>query len=225
MSTQRPVTPRQRYEELSEDLIVAPFPTPEGRLVGAYWKLEIAAKGPTPELVAGLGDLDDLPRPWVPSSLRDPTMRQDLWKWLGNVVVWLNQEYTWDTVAMIPQCWSHHPHIINDLAVLADQRRAAERSYTSNAMETWERETLPGFIARMQSRLKQQCTSGQHKPWPGNPRHRTYLADEATHHRDERLTRDVTATGGIAQLSTSGRSFQLSITRSLDMQTGEYRHL
>jgi hypothetical protein len=137
----------------------------------------------------------------------------------------LNQQYTWDTDAMIPQCWSHHPHVINDLAVLADQRRAAELSLTSNAMEAWERETLPGFITRMQSRLKQQCASGQHKPWPGNPKHRTYLAEDATSHRNERLTQDLTATDGIDELNKSGHSFKLSISRTLDIQTGEYRDL
>ena len=225
MTTPEQVTAAQRFAELSEDLIVAPFPAPEGLLAKAYWQIQTARENQTPELAAGLGDHRDLPRPWVPSSISDPTMRRDLWKWLGEVVVWLNQQYTWDTDAMIPQCWSHHPHVINDLAVLADQRRAAELSLTSNVMEAWERETLPGFIVRMQSRLKQQCASGQHKPWPGNPRHRTYLAHDATSHRNERLTQDVTATGGIDELNKSGHSFKLSISRTLDIQTGEYRDL
>lgn len=225
MTAGQQVTTAQRAEALSGELVVAAFPEPAGLLVSAYWMLETATQEPTPALVAGLGNHLDLPRPWVPASLRDPKMRRDLWKWLGEVVVWLNQEYTWDTVAMIPPCWSHHPHIVNDLAVLADQRRAAGRSLDSNAMEVWHRETLPGFTARMQSRLNQQCASGQHKPWPGNPRHRTYLAEAASGHRDERLKQDVNATQRIKLLDGSGRSLKLSITRTLDMQTGESREL
>lgn len=221
MSEEPFLTVPEREAALHRQLAVTKFPEPEGMIASAYWALETSAQAKTPQLAAGLGDHRDLPRPWIPSSCTDPTTRKDLWDWLERVVVWLNHEYTWDTAAMIPACWSHHPHIINDLAVLADRRHMAGQARTGQAMEEWERQTLPGFISRMQTRLRQQCANGQHKPWPGSPREQTYLAEETARHRADRLAQDLTATNNIKVLYDSGKSFTVVITRSIEAQAGE----
>ena len=108
----------------SRSPLAQPFPRP-GRLVEyAYRELSIAANG-TPEQIEALGDTRGLPRPWDPPSCTHPNLRLELWVWLDDVVTWLNHEHIWDTDAFIPSCWPEHPHLVHDLAVLADQRRRA----------------------------------------------------------------------------------------------------
>ena len=53
-----------------------------------------------------------LPRPWDPTSIREPQLRRELWTWLDHVVDWLNVEYVWDIVGIIPPCWPQHPHLV-----------------------------------------------------------------------------------------------------------------
>jgi len=72
--------------------LVQPFPAP-GQLVAlAYRELERAANG-SPEQVRALGDARLLPRPWEPASCSTPQLRQQLWRWLEEVVEWLVAEY------------------------------------------------------------------------------------------------------------------------------------
>jgi len=52
-----------------------------------------------------------------------------------DVVTWLNREYVWDVGAVIPGCWPQHPHLVHEIAVLADQRRRAGASLTSDTIE------------------------------------------------------------------------------------------
>ena len=47
-----------------------------------------------------------------------------------------------------PACWPEHPHLVHDLAVLADQRRRAGPAITSDALEDWHRYALPAFLDR-----------------------------------------------------------------------------
>ena len=224
--TQQPLpTEGELAHQLTGEAIVTAFPMPGPMLEGAYWKLRTAKGEATPALTAVLGPPEHLPRPWIPASCYEPELRKQLWEWLEAVAVWLNEQYTWDATAMIPACWSHHPHIINDLAVLADRRRAAGHEYDGAAMEEWERQTLPLFIERMHTRLRQQCATGQHKPWPGRPRHQTYLAPDASQHRTQRLTRDIAALKGQKNLHTSGLPLTIVATRTIDVQTGETRDL
>ena len=81
---------------------------------------------------------------------------------------WLNSEYVWDVGGgvLIPECWPLHPHLVHELAVLADQRRRAGIAFTSDGLETWHRVCLPEFIERMRRRLHDSCDHG-HQPWPG----------------------------------------------------------
>jgi hypothetical protein len=43
---------------------------------------------------------------------------------LEALVTWLNHEYVWDVANVIPPCWPH-PHLVHEIAVLADQRHRA----------------------------------------------------------------------------------------------------
>ena len=103
--------------------------------------------------------------------------------WLDDVVTWLNHEYVWDTDGFIPSCWPEHPHLVHDLAVLADQRRRAGLAHTSDALEDWHRFALPTFLDRMTARLKSHCENG-HQPWPSTSRHARHTSDP---HRRRRV--------------------------------------
>jgi hypothetical protein len=101
-----------------------------------------------------------LPRPWEPATCRTPQQRQQLWCWLDAVVDWLVTEYVWDVRAMIPVCWAQHPHLVYEIAVLADQRRRAGHALTSDALEEC-RYNLPAFTERIKSRLRNDCEGRQ----------------------------------------------------------------
>ncbi|HYO18957.1 MAG TPA: hypothetical protein VES02_09880 [Dermatophilaceae bacterium] len=162
--------------------LAQPFPRPGRLLEHAYWELSIAANG-TPEQVKALGDLRRLPRPWDPPTCTHPDLRLELWVWLDDVVTWINHEYVWDTEAFIPACWPEHPHLVHDLAVLADQRRRAGTANTSDALEDWHRYALPAFLDRMAARLKSHCEDG-HQPWPSIGRQARHSSDP---HRRRRI--------------------------------------
>ena len=172
----------------SRSPLAQPFPCP-GRLVEhAYRELSIAANG-TPEQLKALGDTRRLPRPWDPPSCTHPNLRLELWVWLDDVVTWINQEYVWDTDSFIPSCWPEHPHLVHDLAVLADQRRRAGMAHTSDALEDWHRFALPAFLDRMSARLKSHCENG-HQPWPATSRHARHTSDPHRRRRVVNYTAD-----------------------------------
>ncbi len=163
--------------------LAQPFPRP-GRLVDhAYRELSISVNG-TPEQIKALGDLRRLPRPWDPPTCTHPDLRLEVWVWLDDVVTWLNHDHIWDTDGFIPSCWPEHPHLVHDLAVLADQRRRAGMAHTSDALEDWHRYALPAFLDRMRDRLKSHCENG-HQPWPSASRHARHTSDP---HRRKRAT-------------------------------------
>ena len=118
----------------------------------AYRELDRAATG-SPEQIRALGDARLLPRPWEPATCRTPQLRQQLWSWLDAVVDWLVTEYVWEATDTIPACWPQHPHLVHEIAVLADQRRRAGHAFTSDALEEWHRYSLPAFTERMKTRL------------------------------------------------------------------------
>ena len=104
--------------------MIYPFPVPGEQVRLAYRELHIAING-TEEQKKALGNHALLPRPWEPATCLDPELRHELWQWLEDVVIWLNHEYTWDVAGLIPSCWPLHPHLVHEIAVLADQRRRA----------------------------------------------------------------------------------------------------
>jgi hypothetical protein len=70
-----------------------------------------------------------LPRPWEPATCRTPQLRRQLWLWLDAVVDWLLTD-VWEATDTIPACWPEHPHLVHQIAVLADQRRRAGHAFT-----------------------------------------------------------------------------------------------
>ncbi|MDN5715638.1 MAG: hypothetical protein L0G89_00230 [Janibacter sp.] len=153
------------------------FPKPGPGLTQAFRELDIAMDG-TPEQVKALGDLRALPRPWDPPSITQPQLRREVWAWLEAAVTWLNLEYTWDVGAFIPECWPKHPHIVHEVAVIADLRRRAGTALTSDALEEWHRYALPAFTERMRSRIKTGCDTG-HQEWPARSRFHRHVSDTA----------------------------------------------
>ncbi|WP_256791961.1 hypothetical protein [Terrabacter sp. Ter38] len=168
--------------------MVRPFPEPGRALRHCYRELHIAANG-TAEQRKALGDLRMLPRPWDPSSIREPQLRRELWTWLDLVVSWLNAEYVWDVVGIIPPCWPRHPHLVHEIAVLADQRRSAGLGFNSDALEEWHRYALPAFTERGRTRLKDHCEEG-HSDWPARARYSRHGADPAVQQRDTVFAHD-----------------------------------
>lgn len=161
--------------------MVEPLP-PVGRLMAvAYRELDLAVNG-TAEQLHILGDTRLLPRPWNPTTCQAPQLRAEVWAWLHQVVLWVNHEYVWDVDGVIPSCWPHHPHLIHEVAVLADQRRAADAALTSDPLEEWHRYSLPYFTERVRARVKSHCDDG-HQPWPAKGRYARQLAEDC--HRDQ----------------------------------------
>lgn len=165
------------------------FPEGGSMLRLAYRELSIAANG-NQEQVKALGPLHLLPRPWDPPTCRRPDLREQLWTWLDEVVDWLNHEYVWDVAAMIPACWPRHPHLVHEIAVLADQRRRAGLALTSDAMEEWHRYALPAFVERMRGRAKDHCEDG-HQGWPARSRFARHVGHPAVEQRQEAYEADL----------------------------------
>ena len=108
------------------------------------------------------------------------------------VVAWLNVEYSWDVAEMVPACWPKHPHLVHEIAVLADQRRRAELALDSELLEEWQSNSLPGFTARMRARLRQHCDDGHHN-WPGTSRQARHAGHDSARQRAEVFAADIAA--------------------------------
>ena len=169
--------------------LVRGFPTPGPLLGTAYRDLYLAAEG-SDNQKAAIGDPSLLPKPWDPPTCHNPQLRAELWTWLDAVATWINHEYVWDPEGMIPPCWPNHPHLVHELAVLADQRRRAGLALDSNALEEWHRYTLPGFLDRLHTRLKAHCDQ-DHQPWPARGRQVRYTADRDTGRRQDAFNGDL----------------------------------
>lgn len=197
------------------------FPRPGPALVQAYRELDVAMNG-EPEQVKALGDLGALPRPWDPTSITQPQLRREVWRWLEDVVTWLNIEYTWDVAATIPECWPKHPHIVHEVAVIADLRRSAGLAFTSTALEEWHRYALPAFTERMRSRIRTGCDTG-HQEWPSRSRFHRHTSDRAKSTRsaaylaDERTVQRPPSSSTAARL----RVVDEPVPPNVDTQTGD----
>ncbi len=163
--------------------LVRPFPPVGPQMRRVYRELGLAANG-TAEQKHALGNPDDLPRPWDPASCRDADLRAEIWAYLDDVVTWIDSEYVWDVRSAIPPCWPRHPHLVHEIAVLADQRHQAGRALNSAALEEWHRFTLPAFLERMRYRIKDHCEEG-HQAWPARSRYARLVseADSAERHQ------------------------------------------
>jgi hypothetical protein len=197
--------------------ILAPFPDPGPTVQHAYKELSLATNG-TPDQKKALGPPALLPRPWDPTTCRGLRLRADLWQWLDQVATWLNQEYSWDTDTLIPACWPLHPHLVHEIAVVADQRRRAGLALTSDALEEWHRYCLSAFTDRIRARLRAHCDE-DHRPWPGLHRHREHLDDKHTKKRNDTYNADVATLAARRDQDTSPDGPpRLSL---VDLDTGE----
>jgi hypothetical protein len=137
---------------------------------------------------------------------------------LDAVVDWLVSEYVWEAADTIPACWPQHPHLVHEIAVLADQRRRAGYAFTSDALEGTRR-SLPGFTERMKSRLRNHCEDG-HQPWPAKGRCTRYAAEINRRTRDDQYAADV---GSLRPTEAwSPRRPRLGL---VDLDTGEINDL
>ena len=178
---------------MSEPLIL-PFPPPDGvELKKAYRNLYLSANG-TEADKKRIGNPAKLPRPWDPASCTNPALRRELWTWLEKFVVWFNHEYVWDhNTGMIPACWPQHPHLVHEIAVLADQRRRAGLDPTSSALEEWHRFGIPGFLERLKTRTKNSCDE-HHATWPAEARYARGASQAAADGRAQFFDADVEST-------------------------------
>jgi hypothetical protein len=198
-------------------VLIQPFPQP-GRLVQlAYRELDLATSQQQDHLLP-LRDQGNVPRPWDLGSCETPQLRKEVWSWLEGVVTWLNHEYVWDVADVIPPCWPQHPHLVHEIAVLADQRRRAGQALTSEALEDWHRYSLPSFTERMRTRLRNHCQE-DHQSWPAKGRYTRHLAETSCRRRVDVCDADVRALGSIHDQTPSPR---LGL---VDLDTGEIRQL
>ena len=175
--------------------LVLPFPTPSSNeLRKAYNDLYLAVNGDE-ETKKRIGNPNKLPRPWDPPTCIKPALRRELWTWLDEVVIWFNHEYVWDhNAGMIPACWPQHPHLVHEIAVLADQRRRAGLDPTSSALEEWHRYGIPGFLERLKTRIKSGCDE-HHTHWPAEGRHARCVGRSAIEARAQLFGVDTAALG------------------------------
>lgn len=161
-----------------------PFPLPGPLVQGAYRLLNTARFG-TEEELEKLPPPHELARPWIPATCQtNPDLYRDVMLWLTNVVEWLTHEYTWAVKGIIPACWLRHPHLVNEIAVLADQRHTAQNALESSPLEEWHRYTLPSFTDRLTTRLETSCDGRHHTPWPAAHLHTQHTDNTTrnTHH-------------------------------------------
>jgi hypothetical protein len=136
--------------------------------------------------------------------------------WLEAVATWLNHEYVWDVPDVIPPCWPQHPHLVHEIAVLADQRRRAGLAPTSDALEEWHRYSLPSFTERMKTRLRDHCQE-DHQSWPAKGRHNRHTAEASRHRRMHAYAADLGA------LKSLRRQTQWARLGVVDLDTGEIK--
>ena len=150
--------------------IAAAFPAPPPLIIGKLDDLRLAAERP-PETREELRWLAELPRPWDPPTC-PPALQEQMWRWLDEVVAWINEEHTWRVEWLIPMCWREHPHIVHEVATVACLRFNASYTVTPDALEDWHKHTLPMFLDRIAQRIGATgCPPGKHQPSPGAARH------------------------------------------------------
>lgn len=200
-----------------DSVLVHPFPMPGKALTLAYRELELAYNGGEVEQ-ANFNNPGSLPRPWDPGTVQRPDTRRELWLWLDQVVTWLNHEYVFDPADAIPACWVKHRHLVHEIAVLADQRRKAQYSPVSDAMEEWHRYGLPQFFERMRRRVGDHCAEGHAKTWPATGRFSRHVSPAAVAARKEATDQDLV----IARSNwTDDDTYPTDYNHDFDPETGE----
>ena len=195
--------------------LLQPFPQP-GRLVQlAYRQLDLAMSRQQDHLLP-LHDLANLQRPWDPATCQTLQLRREVWSWLEAVVTWLNHEHVWDVADVIPPCWPQHPHLVHEIAVLADQRHRAGQALSSDPLEEWHRHNLPEFTERMRTRLRNHCQE-DHQSWPAKGRYSRHVGEASRRKRMDAYAGDVRA---LKSTDDQDQSPRLGL---VDLETGEIK--
>jgi hypothetical protein len=137
-------------------VLIQPFPQP-GRLVQlAYRELDLATSRKQDHLLP-LRDLANVPRLWDLGHLRDAAAAKGGLVVVGGCRHLVESRVRLGCCRCHPFCWPQHPHVVHEIAVLADQRHRAGRAPTGEALEEWHRYSLPDFTERMRTRLRNHC--------------------------------------------------------------------
>lgn len=182
-------------------LMVRPFPEPGPTIRTAMEQLQQATVEP-PADEEELRELAQMPRPWDPGTCTG-LMRSELWAWLDQVAMWVNEEHLWNvTRPGIPECWPAHPHLVHDLAVLACSRYYTSFAVTPAALEDWHRYGLPGFLERLRDRLGDGCQPSKHQPRPRRERDESHASTRVRRGRKQRYRDDVDRAGELAAVTS-----------------------
>jgi len=174
-------------------LAVLPFPTPGPQLRRLY-RHHLAVENATDQEREKLLKRGVTARPWDPATLGSSALRLELWRWLDEVVKWFNHEYAWDTSQVIPDCWPEHPHLVHEIAALADQRHRAGQTHDGSLLENWHRVCVPWFLSRMRDTIKAHCEE-HHHAWPARARYARYVSQDSFNIRRLRANEDVVTVG------------------------------
>jgi hypothetical protein len=179
-------------------VIVEAYPQPSAAVVGCVAELGTAGDQ------EDAGDPSRLERPWDLATCA-PDLRYTVWSWLEDVASWINRQHVWRPERAIPPCWPQHPHIANELAVLACQRLDAGRATTTGSLATWQDHTLPRFLDRIAAELGTGCLPGRHTEWPAAARYRAFSDPAAIEQRQRYFDADA-ATLPLEPPSSGGTS-------------------
>lgn len=174
-------------QEPSPSAIVHPFPAPPRAVRRALNRLT--------RLEAYLGEQGQIPPgtplPWDPPTC-PPRLRRAIWSWCDDVVTWINRDHLWRADAVIPACWLRHPHLANELPLLACQRALAATTATPHAYREWIGTALPGFLTRVHEQLEHSLcvVDDEHEEWPGVARHEAAQSPAAVAERRARIDHD-----------------------------------
>lgn len=169
-------------------MITERYPPPSEAVLGCIAELDVARAG-SRKSRRELGDPTRLERPWEPAEC-SPELRHDIWCWLEEVAGWINRQHVWRPERSIPPCWPEHPHLANELAVVACERLAAGRATGVGNLEAWQHHTLPRFLDRIASELGTGCLPGRHTEWPAAARYRAFTDPAAVERRQRAFNTD-----------------------------------
>jgi hypothetical protein len=157
----------------------------------AYRELDLATSRQQDHLLP-LRDLANVPRPWDLGTCETPQLRKEVWSWLEAIRHLVEPRVRLGCRRCHPSCWPQHPHLVHEIAVLADQRHRAGQALTSEALEEWHRYSLPDFTERMRTRLRNHCQE-DHQSWPAKGRYTRHIAEASCRRRGDSYDADVRA--------------------------------
>ncbi|MDT9592220.1 hypothetical protein RDV89_04030 [Nocardioides zeae] len=181
-----------RVDLLVPRLIAEPFPDLPAAVADRVVRLQVAA-AEQPESASGVAEVASLQRPWDPATC-EPDVRYAVWSWVDEVAAWINSQHLWSVNRPgIPECWPQHPHLANELVVVAFERYLTSYATSPMNLAEWQRSTLPLFLDRISQTLGSGCQPGRHVESPRSERNRTYAARGAREQRRDLIDVDATS--------------------------------